>query len=85
MKRLCLKIEGVVQGVGFRLVYQLATTLGLSGWVKNSSEGVLLKLEGDRPILESLTQLSQEKPTLAQIQAIQSFWGEAVGYEQFQN
>ncbi len=44
-----LEIEEIVQGVGFRpFVYQLATTLGLTGWVKNSSERVLVKVEGDR-------------------------------------
>lgn len=55
MKRcLSLKIQGAVQGVGFRpFVYQLATKLGLTGWVNNSSEGVLIELEGDRTVLES--------------------------------
>ena len=48
-KRLNLKIQGLVQGVGFRpFVYQLATELGLTGWVKNTSAGVLIEVEGDR-------------------------------------
>lgn len=50
---LYLEIEGVVQGVGFRpFTYQLATTLGLTGWVNNSSQGVLIRVEGDRPVLD---------------------------------
>jgi len=83
---LYLEIEGIVQGVGFRpFVYQLATTLELTGWVKNSSEGVLVKVEGDRPILESfLSRLIGEKPALAEIYNLQSFWGDAVGYDKFQ-
>ncbi|MBE9046024.1 carbamoyltransferase HypF [Pleurocapsales cyanobacterium LEGE 10410] len=83
---LSLKIQGAVQGVGFRpFVYQLATELGLTGWVKNTAEGVLIEVEGDRLVLEAfLGRLSQEKPAIAQIRAIQSFWGDAVGYDKFQ-
>jgi hydrogenase maturation protein HypF len=44
-----LTIRGAVQGVGFRpFVFRLATELGLSGWVNNSSQGVVAELEGDR-------------------------------------
>ncbi len=80
-----LKIQGVVQGVGFRpFVYQLATELGLTGWVKNTSAGVLIEVEGDRPILENfLFLLQQEKPYLADIQQLQAAWLDAVGYADF--
>lgn len=83
---LYLEIEGVVQGVGFRpFTYQLATTLGLTGWVNNSSEGVLIRVEGDRPVLDSfLSRLLQEKPALAQIHKIQSSWGDSIGFGKFQ-
>ena len=85
-QRLSLKIYGAVQGIGFRpFVYQLATNLKLTGRVNNSSEGVMITVEGDRPVLESfLSRLVQEKPTLAQIQELQSFWGDAIGYKKFQ-
>jgi hydrogenase maturation protein HypF len=83
---LYLEIEGVVQGIGFRpFTYQLATTLGLTGWVNNSSEGVLITVEGDRPVLDAfLSRLLQEKPALAQIHKIQSSWGDAIGFDEFQ-
>ena len=83
---LYLEIEGIVQGVGFRpFIYQLATTLGLTGWVKNSSEGVSVKVEGDRIVLESfLSRLTPEKPAQAQINTLHSLWGDAVGYDKFQ-
>ena len=86
MKRCLIKIQGAVQGVGFRpFVYQLATRLGLRGWVNNSSEGVLIEVEGDRTVLESfLLRLVQEKPGLAQIQEIQFSWGDALGYDKFE-
>jgi len=43
-----IKITGIVQGVGFRpFVYNLATSLGLKGYVLNSSEGVKIDIEGE--------------------------------------
>jgi hydrogenase maturation protein HypF len=42
-----IEIQGVVQGVGFRpFVYQLAQSLGLAGYVFNSSSGVTIEIEG---------------------------------------
>jgi hydrogenase maturation protein HypF len=41
-----IKIEGVVQGVGFRpFVFRLAAEFGIRGWVLNSSEGVTIWAE----------------------------------------
>ena len=46
-QRLYITIQGAVQGVGFRpFVYRLATELGLTGWVNNSAQGVLIEVEG---------------------------------------
>ncbi len=85
-QRIDLKIQGIVQGVGFRpFVYQLATELGLTGWVKNSAEGVSIALEGDRTLLETfLLRLQSEKPSLALIQNLETFWGDVVGYDRFE-
>lgn len=45
--RLQIRIEGTVQGVGFRpFVYRLAKKYGLAGWVKNDTCGVVLEIEG---------------------------------------
>jgi hydrogenase maturation protein HypF len=47
--RLQVRVEGVVQGVGFRpFVYSLATRFRLSGSVSNDSGGVTAEVEGDR-------------------------------------
>ena len=47
MKRLFLKVEGIVQGVGFRpFVYNQALALNLKGWINNNSEGVYIDVEG---------------------------------------
>ena len=45
--RLALTVSGQVQGVGFRpFVYRQARSLGLSGWVANSGDGVAIEIEG---------------------------------------
>jgi hydrogenase maturation protein HypF len=46
--RVRMALGGTVQGVGFRpFVYRLATELELTGWVCNSSAGILVEVEGD--------------------------------------
>jgi hydrogenase maturation protein HypF len=62
-------IRGIVQGVGFRpFVYNLATSLGLSGWVKNTSSGVEIELDGQEDIINEFShRLKKELPPLAQI------------------
>jgi hydrogenase maturation protein HypF len=69
-----LSIRGIVQGVGFRpFVYQLARRLGLAGAVANTSEGVLVHIEGPRPALEAFaTALGRETPPLARITGIET-------------
>ena len=45
--RTAVRVEGIVQGVGFRpFVYSLATGLGLGGLVGNDVDGVFAEVEG---------------------------------------
>ncbi|MCO6184618.1 carbamoyltransferase HypF [Rhizobium sp. L1K21] len=47
IRRLRLRVKGVVQGVGFRpFAYALAHEMGLSGFVLNDNAGVLIEVEG---------------------------------------
>ena len=63
-------IEGIVQGVGFRpTVYKIATSLNLKGFVLNSSNGVLIEVEGERAE-EFLDYLKNNLPPLAKIDSI---------------
>ncbi len=64
-----IHITGVVQGVGFRpFVYGLAIRLGLKGWVKNTSAGVDIEVDGDADALDAFTQaLRDEAPPLSRI------------------
>ena len=46
-RRKHIDVRGIVQGVGFRpFVYKLAHSLGLTGYVFNSSSGVTIEIEG---------------------------------------
>ena len=64
-----VRVEGVVQGVGFRpFVYRLAHRLDLSGWVANTGQGVALEVERDRARLEDLVRLLRtDPPTRARV------------------
>ncbi len=67
-------VNGIVQGVGFRpFVYNSALRLGLSGNVANTSDGVLIEIEGPTAQLNRFLQLlTEEAPPLAVITKIES-------------
>jgi hydrogenase maturation protein HypF len=67
-----IRVHGIVQGVGFRpFVYNLAKRLGLTGYVLNSSAGVLIEVEGDTALLDCFVrELRESPPPLAQIEDI---------------
>ena len=64
-----IQVRGIVQGVGFRpFVYKLAKSLGLSGYVFNSSAGVTIEIEGSGSgVEEFLKTLKEGPPQLAEI------------------
>lgn len=66
------EVSGVVQGVGFRpFVYVTASELALSGFVRNSSAGVLIEVEGSPDAVEELSRrLLTGAPPLAVIESI---------------
>lgn len=71
MERQRIVVRGIVQGVGFRpFVYGLATSLDLSGFVRNDSGGVTIEVEGIPSALHAFQQaLLTEAPPLARIDA----------------
>ena len=71
-RRLRVRVDGVVQGVGFRPhVYRLATEAGLGGFIRNDERGVLIEVEGPRRELDRfLTRLGTEAPPLARVERI---------------
>jgi hydrogenase maturation protein HypF len=72
--RVRVRVEGTVQGVGFRpFVYRLAGELGLAGWVLNDERGVLLEAEGEPQALERfLERLRADVPPLASVERLLS-------------
>ena len=64
-----LRVNGIVQGVGFRpFVYNLARALDLSGFITNTTSGVLIEVEGSLPALETfLGQIPDKAPPLSEI------------------
>jgi hydrogenase maturation protein HypF len=70
--RTAVRVEGIVQGVGFRpFVYSLATRLGLGGLVGNDSDGVFAEVEGPPAAVATfLESLAAEAPPLARIERI---------------
>ena len=62
--RLRITLRGAVQGVGFRpFVYRLAREMSLTGWVLNSSSGLVVEVEGALDHLTVFEQrLERERP-----------------------
>ncbi|MEJ2513260.1 MAG: acylphosphatase, partial [Anaerolineales bacterium] len=80
-----IRINGVVQGVGFRpFVYSLAKKYHLNGWVRNTSAGVDIEVNGDREALEAfIKDLQEQPPPLAQIDKFQVEECAPDGYTEF--
>ena len=65
--RSSIKINGIVQGVGFRpFIYNLAHEYGLKGWVYNYSGGVEIEVEGDKTtVREFISDIRDKHPPMA--------------------
>jgi hydrogenase maturation protein HypF len=79
-----VRVEGTVQGVGFRpFVHGLATGLGLAGLVGNDSRGVFIEVEGDGDAVESFLHGLRNPPPLAVIERISTRPLETSGHDGF--
>jgi hydrogenase maturation protein HypF len=67
-----VRVEGVVQGVGFRpFVYGLAARLGLGGLVGNDVDGVFAEVEGSpAAVAEFLRAVERDAPPLAKVERV---------------
>jgi hydrogenase maturation protein HypF len=70
--RMAIRVDGIVQGVGFRpFVYTLATGLGLTGHVGNDADGVFAEIEGPAAAVgKFLLALERDAPPLARIERV---------------
>jgi hydrogenase maturation protein HypF len=69
MKRVRVKVGGVVQGVGFRpFVYRMARRLDLAGFARNSSAGLVAEVEGEAAAVDRfVAAIVEEAPPLARV------------------
>jgi len=67
-----IRVEGIVQGVGFRpFVYSLASGLGLGGVVGNDVDGVFAEVEGSaEAVARFLALVETQAPVLARIERL---------------
>jgi acylphosphatase len=84
--RLIARVEGRVQGVGFRMfVRERAEALGLSGWVRNLPSGdVDLEAEGPRATLERLLRDLRSGPPASRVLHVHAEWAPARGTHGFE-
>ncbi|SNR67060.1 carbamoyltransferase HypF [Desulfurobacterium atlanticum] len=84
--RVKIFITGTVQGVGFRpFIYNLATHLGLKGYVLNDVTGVTIEAEGEKEKLEQLiVRIEKEKPPISKIYSMEYKFLEDKGYKSFE-
>jgi len=67
-----VRVRGLVQGVGFRpFVYRLAERHGLTGWVRNDEQGVILEVQGGA-CAAFLDDLARERPPLSRVDAVEA-------------
>ena len=81
-----LIITGVVQGVYYRATArQEARTLGITGWVKNRTDGAVeAVIEGDRVRVLKFIDWFRQGPPAAQVRDVQVEWGDFRGeYQDF--
>jgi hydrogenase maturation protein HypF len=80
-----VRVEGIVQGVGFRpFVHALAVRLGLAGLVGNDAGGVFVEVEGSAEAVERfLDALVREAPPLAVVERVDATRVAATGAEGF--
>jgi acylphosphatase len=83
--RLTALVSGLVQGVGYReFVRRHALDLGLAGYAENLADGrVEVVAEGARENLEMLLVHLRMGPAHAEVEDIDSDWGQGGGLERF--
>ncbi len=81
-----IQIFGRVQGVGFRYyTRQKANELGLTGYVKNKSDGsVFIEAEGDEAALNEFILWCHTGPSWARVQEVKYYTMPPYNYTKFE-
>lgn len=78
--RLEVRVDGTVQGVGFRMfVERQAKALGISGWVQNHTDGsVRVVAEGKVSALEEFLTSVKRGPAGSVVRECAAVWGKSL-------
>jgi len=81
LQRLHVRLEGRVQGVGFRyFVYDQAQALGVTGWVRNRWDGsVEVTAEGERSTLDQFLAVLRRGSRSSKVLDVHLAWKPASG------
>lgn len=81
VRRVRVKVEGLVQGVGFRyFIWRHARELGLRGFVKNMDDGsVLIVAEGEEEAVDRIVELARRGPPAAIVESVDVVYEEPRG------
>lgn len=83
IKEVYIKIEGRVQGIGFRYwaVKMAEKISGISGWVRNATDGsveILMSGEGDK--IDQMILACHQGPMLARVDHVKFITGRLNGF-----
>lgn len=71
-KEVYLKIDGRVQGIGFRAwAVRTARELGVSGWVRNVDDGTVeIRMKGAEEQIDEMIKRAYRGPSLARVDEV---------------
>jgi len=86
MKRLDVRVRGLVQGVFFRVATQRkAQELGVRGTVRNEADGtVYIVAEADEAAMSRFVAWCRNGPPSSRVDRVDLVEGEPVGFEDFE-
>ena len=80
-----ITVSGIVQGVGYRpFVFRLAHEMGVTGWILNDIEGIIIHAEVETDALDAfVVRLSNEEPPAAHVAEITMREVDPQGFKDF--
>ncbi|MDF2674365.1 MAG: carbamoyltransferase HypF [Clostridiales bacterium] len=86
IKRYCIQLSGIVQGVGFRpYVYNKAKEYSIYGWVNNAGASLVIDAEGEKGALKYfILDIVKNPPVLACVEKAEIRQKKYVGYKKFE-
>ena len=86
MKHLTIKVEGIVQGVGFRWAARnKANQLGVTGFARNEDDdSVMIVAEADDAALDLFRAWCEQGPVSARVDRVTVESGKVKGYSGFE-